>query len=154
RTYHESWWGNEGIASVNSQIGEQAESEKTISQNSENQPVPPSQRVVMDNKGVGPIENVAIPEGIDEDLAQKGKKLFDTNCISCHLADKKLVGPAPKGILDRRTPEWVMNMIINPGEMLEKDSLAKELLAEFNGVRSEEHTSELQSREKLVCRLL
>ena len=27
-----------------------------------------------------------------------------------------------------------MNMIINPGEMLEKDSLAKELLAEFNGV--------------------
>lgn len=134
RTYHESWWGNEGIASVNSQIGEQAESEKTISQNSENQPVPPSQRVVMDNKGVGPIENVAIPEGIDEDLAQKGKKLFDTNCISCHLADKKLVGPAPKGILDRRTPEWVMNMIINPSEMLEKDSLAKELLAEFNGV--------------------
>ena len=32
-----------------------------------------------------------------------------------------------------RTPEWIMNMILNPTEMVEKDPLAKELLVEFNG---------------------
>src|SRR5690606_41221948 len=32
--------------------------------------------------------------------------------------------------------------------------LSAELLGQFDGLRSEEHTSELQSRENLVCRLL
>ena len=53
--------------------------------------------------------------------------------MACHKPDKKFIGPAPTGIFKRRTPEWIMNMILNPEEMTQKDPLAKALLVEFNG---------------------
>jgi hypothetical protein len=39
-----------------------------------------------------------------------------------------------KGIYDRRSPAWVMNMILNPTEMLAKDETAIALLKEYNNV--------------------
>ena len=36
------------------------------------------------------------------------------------------------GILERRSPEWIMNMILNPIQMLEEDSIAIELLERYN----------------------
>jgi len=36
------------------------------------------------------------------------------------------------GILDRRSPEWIMNMILNPIQMLEEDPIAIELLEKYN----------------------
>ena len=95
--------------------------------------VPASERVDLENKGVGPVENVELGEDIDRKMAVKGKEIYDTKCIACHNVDQKLIGPPQKGIMDRRTPEWVMNMIMNPTEMLEKDPLSKDLLEEFNG---------------------
>ncbi len=53
--------------------------------------------------------------------------------MACHKPDKKFIGPAPKGILAKRSPEWVMNMILNPEEMVQKDPIAKALLVEYNG---------------------
>ncbi len=43
-----------------------------------------------------------------------------------------MIGPALKGVLERRSPEWVMNMIINPDVMLKEDPIAKALLKEYN----------------------
>jgi cytochrome c len=83
--------------------------------------------------GVGPISSVTIGEEVDEAMAAKGKEVFDAMCMACHRVDKKFVGPSPKGVMDRRTPEWVMNMILNPEEMVLEDPLAKQLLIEFNG---------------------
>ncbi|HZJ19494.1 MAG TPA: cytochrome c [Pricia sp.] len=94
---------------------------------------PASQRVDLDNKGVGPITSVELDAEIDQALADQGKEVYDQMCIACHRADKKFIGPAPKGILDRRSPEWVMNMILNPQVMIKEDPLAKDLLQEFNG---------------------
>jgi len=96
--------------------------------------VPPSKRVDLENKGIGPVTHVEIPDEIDRKLAVEGKKIFDIQCVACHLPTETLIGPPPKGVLDIRTPEWVMNMIINPDEMLAKDPLAKELLEEFNNM--------------------
>ena len=48
------------------------------------------------------------------------------------MVNEESVGPAIKGILDRRSPEWIMNMILNPTEMLREDPIAKKLLAEYN----------------------
>lgn len=92
-----------------------------------------SERIVLDNKGVGPIKNLDLPESIDQDMADSGKAVYNNMCTACHKVDKKFIGPAPTGILDRRAPEWVMNMILNPEEMVRKDPLAKDLLMEFNG---------------------
>ena len=57
-------------------------------------------------------------------------------CASCeggYRATKKFIGPAPTGIMKRRTPEWIMNMILDPEGMVKNDPLARELLIEFNG---------------------
>ena len=65
-------------------------------------------------------------------MATHGADVFKKMCAACHRADKKFIGPAPTGILERRTPEWVMNMILNPDGMLKEDPIAKALLKEYN----------------------
>lgn len=86
----------------------------------------------MESKGIGPVSAISL-EDLNADLATEGEKIFKEKCTACHKPDKKHIGPAPKGILDRRTPEWVMNMILNPEEMVLKDPIARKLLMEFNG---------------------
>ncbi|SHI67558.1 Cytochrome c, mono-and diheme variants [Arenibacter nanhaiticus] len=88
--------------------------------------------VDMSNKGVGPIKSISFPEAIDADLAAKGKKLFNSACVACHMVDQRLIGPALKGVFERRSPEWVMNMMLNPDGMLKEDPIAKALLKEYN----------------------
>jgi len=86
----------------------------------------------MNNKGIGPISSVTLGD-IDQTLVAEGEAQFTTLCSACHKLDKRFVGPALADVLDRRSPEWVMNMILNPEEMTQKDPLAKALLIEFNG---------------------
>jgi cytochrome c len=95
--------------------------------------VPASEKVDLIGKGVGPIKSLTLGADIDQAMATHGEDVYKKMCTACHRADKKFIGPAPTGILERRTPEWVMNMILNPDEMVKQDPLAKELLMEFNG---------------------
>lgn len=89
--------------------------------------------VDLKNKGIGPIKSLTLPATIDQSMAAKGKLLFKNKCSSCHRVNRKFIGPNPTGILKRRSPEWVMNMILNPEEMVKKDPIAKDLLIKFNG---------------------
>ena len=93
----------------------------------------PSKSIDLTNKGIGPIKSLALAPEVDQTMASHGKDVFKKMCTACHKATKKFIGPAPKNILLRRTPEWIMNMILNPDEMTQKDPLAKSLLIEFNG---------------------
>lgn len=95
--------------------------------------LPASKTIDLTSKGIGPISSVELETHINKDLAQQGENLFKSNCTACHRTDKKFIGPAPKDILKRRTPEWVMNMILNPNNMVKEDSLAKALLLEYHG---------------------
>ena len=88
----------------------------------------------LDNKGIGPIRKVDFETTINNDLAEKGKATFNQKCTACHMANRKLIGPAMKGIYERRSPEWVMNMLLNPAEMLKKDPVAIALLKEYNNI--------------------
>lgn len=94
---------------------------------------PASARVDLANKGVGPITSVTLESEIDQALASNGEEVYNQMCLACHRVGKKFIGPAPNGILERRSPEWVMNMILNPEGMVKNDPLAKDLLIEFNG---------------------
>jgi hypothetical protein len=38
------------------------------------------------------------------------------------------------GVFDRRSPEWVINFLLNPTEMLKQDPIAKALLKQYNNV--------------------
>lgn len=85
------------------------------------------------NNGIGPIATLSLEEAIDQEMADMGLEVFEAKCTACHKAKKRFIGPSPKDILTRRTPEWVMNMILNPEEMVQKDPMAKQLLIDFNG---------------------
>ena len=95
--------------------------------------IPASKTVDLKNKGIGPITSLSLNAEIDQTMATHGADVFKKMCTACHRVDKKFIGPAPTGILERRSPEWIMNMILNPDEMTQKDPLAKALLIEFNG---------------------
>ncbi|CAM3373474.1 c-type cytochrome [Aequorivita lipolytica] len=95
--------------------------------------VKPSETVDLTNKGVGPIKSVELGATVDQAMAAKGMEVYKTKCMACHKVDKKFIGPPPTGILERRTPEWIMNMILDPEGMTKNDPLAKALLMEFNG---------------------
>jgi len=86
----------------------------------------------MDNKGIGPVKSVTLGDQIDQQMADEGSKIYQQYCTACHKPTEKLIGPAPKGILERRSPEWVMNMILNPEQMIKEDPIAKKLLVEAN----------------------
>jgi mono/diheme cytochrome c family protein len=92
-----------------------------------------SERIDLTNKGVGPITSVTLDPEVNAELAAQGEAVYNQMCLACHRIGKKFIGPAPNGILERRTPEWVMNMILVPEKMVKEDPLAKDLLVEFNG---------------------
>jgi mono/diheme cytochrome c family protein len=100
-------------------------------------------------KGVGPVKDVSIYE-IDTIVSAEGKNLFEGKCIACHKAtDTRVVGPGLYGITKRRTPEWIMNQILNPMEMTKKDSMAKELLAVYMAQMTPMGLSEKEARKIL-----
>ncbi len=88
--------------------------------------------VDLSNKGVGPVTSVEFGEEIDAEMAAKGEGTFKSICTACHMADQRMIGPAMKGIYERRSPEWVMNMILNPDGMLKEDPIAQALQKEHN----------------------
>ena len=86
----------------------------------------------MENKGIGPVKSITLASEVDIDMAQKGSEVYQKMCTACHKPTEKFIGPAPLRILERRSPEWIMNMILNPEEMILKDPIAKKLFLEFN----------------------
>ena len=104
----------------------------------------------MENKGIGPVSSITIADEIDTEMASAGLVVYEAMCTACHKPDKNFIGPAPKGIMERRSPEWIMNMILNPEEMIQKDPIAKALLMEFNGApMANQNLTEEQARQVL-----
>lgn len=106
-------------------------SNSTNSKSSNTENVKASKRVDLVSKGIGPVKSIELEDEVDMTMAEVGANVFKQKCTACHRVDKKFIGPPSVGILERRTPEWVMNMILNPEEMLKKDPIAKALLIEF-----------------------
>ena len=105
--------------------------EQKVTPKAEN--LPASKRIDLTNKGVGPISSVTLSAEINQAMAATGAEVYKKMCTACHRPNKKFIGPAPLGVMERRTPEWIMNMILDPEGMVANDPLAKELLIEFNG---------------------
>ncbi len=84
---------------------------------------------VEDQKSL--IGYVDLSDPLEEDLIATGKKIFTEKCARCHTQDTaRFLVPSFAGITNRRTPEWIMNMIINVDVMVEIDSIAHGLLME------------------------
>ncbi len=97
------------------------------------------------NKGIGPISHVELG-ALDDALATEGEALFNKMCTACHKMDARHVGPALADVTERRTPEWIMNMILNPDEMTKKDPDAYALIAEYIAPMANQSLTEEQTR--------
>jgi len=106
----------------------QKEEQKTSANSSNEVPVD------LDNKGIGPVKSLDFDKAIDTALASQGENAFNQKCTACHMTNKKLIGPAMTGVFERRSPEWVINFLLNPTEMLQQDPIAKALLKKYNNV--------------------
>jgi cytochrome c len=98
--------------------------------------------------GIGPVKaKMTISENIDAEMVKKGKDVFDMKCIACHMPDKRFVGPSVRYVTDRRTVEYVMNMILNPDEMVNKHPIAKEMLKKYMNKMTFQNVSFAEARE-------
>jgi cytochrome c551/c552 len=80
----------------------------------------------INSKGIGRFKNVQLTHPLNEEMAAKGKAIFDSKCFACHkLSTEMLVGPGWSGVTKRRTPEWIMNWITNTKVMLDRDLAAQ-----------------------------
>jgi len=105
-----------------------------VSQQPKAMPKAAAATIDLNNVGIGPIENLNFDKEINREMATIGKGLFGQKCAACHKSDKRYIGPALKGLYDRRNPAWVMNIMLNPDEMLKKDPVAIQLLKEYDNV--------------------
>jgi len=114
----------------------------------------PSEKVVdavtdpENNKGIGPVENVKLT-ALNEEMAGQGQKIFEEKCSACHKIEQRYIGPPLKEVTARRSPEWIMNMIMNPEEMVQKDPVARALLAEYLSPMANQNISREEARSIL-----
>ena len=99
--------------------------------------------------GIGPVTAplAAIDNAAHE--AEEGKVVFDRLCASCHKVNERYVGPALGGVVGRRTPEYVMNMILDPASMTRQHPEAKKLMATFMMEMPNQGLTPEQAREVL-----
>lgn len=98
--------------------------------------------------GVGPV-SAFDPGPFDAALADRGEALFTMKCSSCHKMDARYVGPALGTITKERSPAYIMNMILNPQEMITVHPEAKKRFTEFLTPMPNQSLSEDEARAVL-----
>lgn len=86
---------------------------------------------------------------VDATLAAQGEEIYTTRCTTCHKMDERYIGPALSGLMERRSPEWVMNMILAPEKMIASDPEAQALLAEYNVPMTNQNLTQDEARAVL-----
>lgn len=99
----------------------------------------------MSDKGVGVIKSITLGD-IDDAMVAKGEEVYKAKCTACHKISKRFVGPGLKGVTGRRTPEWIMNMILDPELMVAENEIAKQLLAEYSAPMANQNLTEDEAR--------
>lgn len=64
---------------------------------------------------------------------KEGEKIFKSKCTSCHAIDRKVVGPALKGVPDTKSEEWLIKWIRNSQALIASgDAEAIKIFEEYN----------------------
>lgn len=133
------------IAAVITSCGGEGKKEEKVAAPVEEQKAVVEETDPMKDKGIGPITSVTLGE-IDQKMADEGKAVFLAKCSACHKISKRVVGPALVGVTTRRSPEWIMNMILNPEKMVAENPIAKKLLAEYVAPMANQNLTEAEAR--------
>jgi cytochrome c len=95
--------------------------------------VNPELQVSGGDKGVGPFKDVKLGP-VDKAKAKKGLTIFMQKCFLCHELDNKKLGPPLRNITKQETPEFILNMIVNPAEMQKLNAKIKEQMKKYNNL--------------------
>jgi cytochrome c2 len=97
--------------------------------------------------GIGPITGrIEISDELDQELVTKGRNIYEMKCEMCHSMVGRMVGPELGNVLDRRSPEFVMNFILNPGAMANDHPVGQEMLREYFTVMPFQNVKEDEAR--------
>ena len=99
--------------------------------------------------GIGPVTAPVELGAIDPALAKSGKETFEAKCTGCHKMESVYVGPALGEVTTRRSGAFIMNMILNPQEMVEHHPVAKQMLAERMSYMANQNLTIEQARAVL-----
>ncbi len=107
------------------------ESPDTSGESSPATPAAPAELTAVElEQGIGPVRDLQLA-AIDPALVGEGEAAFTTKCSACHKLDERYVGPPLRDVTDRRRPEFVMNMILNAAEMVERHPEIRGMLADY-----------------------
>lgn len=81
--------------------------------------------------GIGPVDEEVKLGELDEEMAARGKEIFEAKCTACHKPKERYIGPAAGDVLERRSATYAMNMIMNPDEMTKKHPEGKKMMQEY-----------------------
>jgi len=85
------------------------------------------------DKGIGPVKTLVLGP-LNTKMAADGKALYMSKCTVCHDLDQKKLGPPLRNITTIRTPEYIMNLLVNPAQMQKEDKIIKDLLKKYNNL--------------------
>ena len=72
---------------------------------------------------------------IDPAIIASGEKLYNANCTQCHAINEVVIGPALKGIEERRERPWLISWIKNSQKVIESgDEYAVALYEKYKKV--------------------
>lgn len=97
--------------------------------------------------GIGPVDEPVEIGALDTDKASRGRITYRNNCSSCHRMETRLTGPPLLPALDTRTPEFVMNFIINPGDNIDRHPIGQSLMQTYLTRMPDLRISEEEARE-------
>jgi hypothetical protein len=89
------------------------------------------QQTVKEKPHYYKVKEVSLAPTIDAAMEKQGQQIFDVTCTSCHKYDERYVGPALGSVTQRRTPEFIMNMILDTETMIEHDDTVRCMLQEY-----------------------
>ena len=88
---------------------------------------------------------------VDPAQAAAGKKIYmNKGCGGCHQIGRASSSPDLAGVQDRRSMEWLTKWLTDTKNMLETDSTAKALLAEYKGMRMPQQRISAAEAEQVV----
>lgn len=101
-----------------------------------------------DEKGL--VGYVDLSEQLEQDLVDQGARIFTEKCSSCHTIDTvNFFVPSFAGVTNRRSPEWIMNMILHSEKMVRADSTALALLKKHRKIMPDPELTVDQARAVL-----
>lgn len=81
--------------------------------------------------GIGPVTAEIPTAEVDVAVAARGKTIFEQKCATCHYLDMKKTGPPLRDVTKRRSPEYVMNQVLNPEQMGKLHPDGRQLVAQY-----------------------